>query len=420
MTQATVTIERIAYGGKGVVRVDGKVWFIPGTVPGDRVEAKITNDHERYADAEVIAWVEKSAERTESPCRFSDECGGCGWLDIPYERQLEWKKSFIKSGLQRIGRVDADEDIPIHGSEQILHYRNRILLRAYGTGDGLDVGYFRRASRDLVTIDRCAIAEPRLNDLIAALDGFKGHPGSKWRLECQVIAGGQVTITVYPGDRDTKGSDELVAALRAIPFVAWAGLVFDLKEAPLLRLEEDRDIVFHTFPGQFQQINTALNHKLRDIVAKIVKEREPKRVLDVFCGSGNLSLVVAAPERYVEAIEVNRKAIVVGHRNAEHNKLDVTFLAGDAEAHLWKCDRGGESFDLVILDPPRQGMYKGMIPLKNIAPQTILYVSCDPNTLARDVGALTKKGRYKLVQLEALDFFPNTYHVETVAVLERS
>src|SRR5690606_16869400 len=135
---------------------------------------------------------------------------------------------------------------------------------------------------------------------------------------------------------------------------------------------------------------------------------------------GNLTLSLAGNGRYIEAVEANRKAIVVAHRNAEANNLEnVRFLAGDAEAHLWKCAKAHESFDVVILDPPREGMYQGIIPLKKIGPQAVIYVSCDPNTLARDIGALTKKGHYRLVHVEALDFFPNTYHVETIAVLEK-
>lgn len=417
-----LTITSMAYGGKGVARSNGKVWFVRDCLPGDEIIARPITSRKSYVDGEVETWLQRSRLRQPSPCPVSAECGGCQWLDAPYSEQLQWKKSFVENGLQRIGRLQRDTQIPITGSPDHLHYRNRILLRAYGTGAGLVVGFFKGSSRDLVKITACYIADPLLNTLITELTKLSAPEGSKWRLECQVLgtARDQVAVTVYPGDKVTPGSKELVAKIGAMPIVAWSGLVFQLDQAPLLLLEEDKGIKYLTLPGQFQQINSALNHSLRRKIAAIVDGHEPRRILDVFCGSGNLSLAMAKPGRYVEAVESNKKAIAVGHRNAEANDLsNIRFVADDAEAHLRKCAKSGESFDLVVLDPPRQGMHSGVAPLMQIGPKVIIYVSCDPNTLARDIGALTENGVYHLVHVEALDFFPNTYHVETVAVLER-
>ena len=160
---------------------------------------------------------------------------------------------------------------------------------------------------------------------------------------------------------------------------------------------------------------------MRGLIKERVDVAAPRTILDVCCGSGNLSLPLAAPGRLVEGVEANRHAIdVAKHNVAANGKSGLHYLAGDAERHLWKCDRDGERFDLVLLDPPRQGMHGGMMPLKNMGPETIIYVGCDPTTLARDLNYLLKNDAYRLDEAIALDFFPNTYHVETLAILKKN
>ncbi len=421
-----VAVEAMAYGGKGIVRLGGtKVFFVEDAVPGDVILGRPTSDSGRYGEAQIVELVTPSPLRSTPRCSKAKDCGGCQWMGIAYEQQLEWKKTFVESSLKRIGKLSDSVAVRMHGSSEPYSYRNRVLVRAHLVDGRLTYGYFKRATRELVPIERCEIAAEPLNETLNGLaaSDLQGIAACKVRLELQELptAGGSgIIVTVYPGEGDPSAIRALIDRVRALPRVLWAGHVFELEQAPLLPFDQDLGLTFLTRPGQFQQVNLGLNRTLRRIVKEVADAKRPARVLDVCCGSGNLSLPLADGERYVEGVESNRHAITVARANADANGVkNATYLAGDAERHLWKCDRGGERFDLVLLDPPRQGLYKGMVPLKNIGPDTIVYVSCDPTTLARDLGYLCRNDDYSIESVDAFDFFPNTFHVETMVVLKR-
>jgi len=424
-------IESMAYGGKGIARVDGKVWFVEGAIPGDEVRARVTEDSGRYCDAEILEIRKPSALRESPRCGYASRCGGCQWMGVDSAHQLDWKRQFVETSLKRIGKLGAEVPIEILPAPEVFAYRNRVLMRVHLDETGLlAVGYFRRGTRELVAVDRCEIAAAPINALLVQLqaEDWHGCGPLKARLEVQEIPpattdspAGRLVVTVYPAEGARERMDAFVQRLAVLPGVHWAGLVFDLAKAPAVLFDRDLGVDFYTIPGQFQQVNVAHNRTLRRLVQSKVDELAPQRILDVFCGSGNLSLPLADGTRYVEGVEANRMAITCARKNVEANDTRNTcYLTGDAEKHLWKCARGGETFDLVLLDPPRQGMYQGMVPLKKIAPRSIIYVSCDPTTLARDLGYLCRKDAYVIERVVALDFFPNTYHVETVAFLRRS
>ena len=433
MADGIFQIEALAFGGKGIAREHGKVWFIPDTVPGDVVRAERVNDTDRYGDAKLVEMITPSPSRGHVACAVASVCGGCQWLGIDYAKQLEWKLGFVTSALQRIGKLTLGTPATILPSPDTSGYRNRVLVRMHintdTTGTGSRVGYFQRGTHVLVDVATCHIAAPELNAVIGRLRGLdtSGLPATTIRIEIQVVerqadGGRGVTLTVYPAEGGEDAARAFLACLSQAPWpeLVWAGLVFDLPEAPLVVFDRDSSVTYLTLPGQFQQVNVAHNRSLRALVKRIVDDARPMRVLDVACGSGNLSLQLADGERYVEGIEVSKKAILCAWRSAEASGIQqVNYLTGDAEKHLWKCSKAGEKFDMVILDPPRQGFYGGMVPLKNLAPKDIVYVSCDPTTLARDLGYLCRKNFYKILSVTALDFFPNTYHVETVVHLVR-
>jgi 23S rRNA (uracil1939-C5)-methyltransferase len=430
---ATLTIDSVAFGGKGVARVDGKVWFVQDTVPGDVVRAEVTMDSGRYCDARAIEILTPSPARGTVPCAVATECGGCQWLGVEYSQQLAWKLGFVTSALKRIGKLAVDTPVTILPSPAVTSYRNRILVRMHVNNEtvpeGSRVGYFQRGTHVLVDVESCTIAAPELNAAIARLRALstEGLSATTVRIEIQTVeraADGAVgvVLTVFPAEGGEAAARALVERLTdtAWPELLWAGLVFDLSAAPLVVYDREDGITYLTLPGQFQQVNVAHNRTLRRLVRAYVEKANPKRLLDVFCGSGNLSLQLAGGDRYVEGVEVSKKAIACAWHSAKASGItEVNYLVGDAEKHLWKCDRSGEHFDMIILDPPRQGMYGGMVPLKNLGPRDILYVSCDPTTLARDLSYLCRKNAYKIEAVTALDFFPNTYHVETVVHLRR-
>lgn len=416
----------MAFGGRGIARRDGKVYFVDDAVEGDHVRVRITEDKERYCSAQIVSFIKPSDLRTTPRCQFIEKCGGCQWMGISYDKQLEWKAQFINSALKRIGKLPDDFAATVRPSPDVLAYRNRVLIRIHiGENGSLRCGYFQRGSRDLVAINRCEIACDAINRIINALPtlDLSSCKDIRVRLEIQELphGSGQVVMTIYPADGSRDATNKFVDLLKALPDVSWAGLVFDLPQAPTLDFDSQFERSFLTIPGQFQQVNVLHNHNLRQYIRDLVNEIQPKRVLDVFCGSGNLSIPLADGKRYVEGVEANKVAIACAKKNAARNNIENTlYIAGDAEKHMWKVSKNHESFDLVILDPPRQGFFKGMVPLKNLNPAHIIYVSCDPSTLARDLGYLTRNDTYVVRSVTGFDFFPNTYHVETVAVLSRS
>ena len=407
-------------------------------IPGDVVQVKLVADKNRYADGEIIEIVTPSPMRGKSPCPVSKECGGCTWLEVDYQQQLEWKVGFVRSALERIGKLPVGADISITPSPQVLHYRNRIHLKAHVRPDGkLSVGYYRRGSTNLVAISNCAISHPSINALLAGLTSKDVQPSlpnlgpEDFKIEIQHLPAAttpeqrDLLVTVFPEKHETKLLAPLLAWLAAHPSVAWSGLSFDRDRcAPILfetfsATDKSPKLLMQGLPGQFQQVNTAANGQLRARVYGMIQAIAPKRLLDVCSGSGNLSLGLASPTCYVEGIENNPAAIASARVNVQANgRQNATYLRGDSEAHLWKCAKKGEKFDAVILDPPREGFYRGLVPLKKISPDHIIYVSCDPATLARDIGALCRS-EYEVAEVHAYDFFPNTWHVESLVRLRK-
>ncbi len=432
MTQDTLKlhIDSMAFGGRGIGRHEGKVWFVEDTIVGDHVSCQSLTDHKRYGDAKVLSYLKESPLREHSRCSFAKKCGGCQWLEVSESHQLAWKRSFVTSALKRIGKLPSLESIEISPSPQKSHYRNRITLQGtFSKANGCQVGYYRRHTHDIISIDQCFVAHASINQVIDEINAMNltFTENRSFRLQLQAIPhtnsknNDDVIATFYPVNGMTNDAERFIDALKNLSKVIWAGSVFEAKRSEMVLFDKQFDIPFYTIAGMFQQINKDHNYQLREIVKEIVLAEKPRSLIDVFCGNGNLSLGLANSLEYLEGVESNPLSIACAKRSAKELGLNtVHYLSGDATAHLWKCARNNESFDVAIVDPPRQGMYKGIIPLKKLAPKTIIYVSCDPTTLARDLGALCRKQVYRVESIKLFDFFPHTYHVESLVVLKKN
>ncbi len=427
-------IESTAFGGKGVARSEGKVYFVEGAIEGDVALVEVLSTSERYNEGKVAKLIKPSPHRGPSPCPVSDVCGGCQWQGVPYERQLEWKKRFITNSLSRIGKIADDVHVDILPSPKQNAYRNRILLRARLTPSGqLYVGYFKRASRDFVSVNNCAIAVDRINRFIGELCTRSFQPEAmslniqqelKFRFEVQDIPtqvdqAPHLLVTVYDSDDPNITMEPLISSIGKMASVSWCGRSKDIHKAPVVIFDNQLHQTFHTSAGIFQQINIDHNHTARTMVSDVVETYRPQRILDLFCGSGNLSLALANDERVIDGIEFSKRAIEVAKHNVEMARLkNINYYSGDTEKFLWRAAKQGVRYDMVIADPPREGMFKSLIPLQKLKPKHIVYISCDPATLSRDLNALCKSS-YRIKRFVALDFFPNTFHIESFVVLER-
>lgn len=419
-------IVSVAFGGKGVARVNGKVWFARGTVPEDKVLLEPLEEGDRYGEASVVRFVEKSPLRTETPpCDVFGICGGCQWQDISYEKQLEWKKSFLVSNLQRVGKISGDQSIEIFQSPSQYHYRDRIMVRVHVQDKGkITFGYFKGETRELIPISQCHLASKPINEFLKRFSSLVLEKNSRqtFRLEIQSIPSQSESclyVTLFPAEGKNQNLNDAVEKIKAIIGVRWAGVIFDVEKCPPEVFESDLGIDFYAAPGQFHQVNLTHNKFLRRMVLEEIIKRAPKKVLDVFCGSGNLTMAVAKQLDYLEGVELNPRSIRHAKLTAEKNGISNTsWHVNDGVRHLAKLARTKTSFDLIVLDPPREGLFKGLEALMQIGPEYILYVSCDPVTLARDVGTLCKNG-YEIEKITCFDFFPNTFHVESLMILKK-
>jgi len=415
----------VAFGGKGIARVDGKVWFVRSTVPEDRVLLSPIEDGDRYGQAEVVSFLKKSPLRSETaPCKVFGTCGGCHWQDISYDQQLEWKKNFLVSNLQRVGKISSEFQIEISKSPSQYNYRDRILVRVHiGSQGKTSTGYFKAESRELVAIDECYLANPKINEFLRRFSSlvFENNSNQTFRMEIQVIPRdleNNLYVTIFPAEGKNQNLQDVIHQIQSVSSVRWAGLVFDLSKSEPELFEVDLGVNFIAAPGQFHQVNLAHNKILRRMVRDETLSLNPQRVLDVFCGSGNLTMPIANSVEYLEGVELNPRSIRHAKLTADENGFTNTkWFVGDGVKHLSKLEREKAHFDLVVLDPPREGIFHGLNSLLSMRPGHIIYISCDPVTLSRDLGHLCKNG-YMIEKISCLDFFPNTYHVESIAVLK--
>lgn len=448
LEEVVLDIDSVAFGGKGVAKnEEGKVFFIRHCVTGDKVKAEVKKSKKKFAEGVATQILEKAEIRGAARCSHFGDCGGCDWQDIPYSKQSEWKLDFIRSGFKRIGKLADIPDIQFLKTPNKFHYRSRVLFRCHLSGGQLSMGFFRRATRELVKISKCHIAEPAINtflDYCHSAD-WSACPEQKFRVELQVVPQGnnypkddtfedlesakqaKLIITVFPADGRKQDMEPIVTVLKSSPQVLSCSMVFDLKSPKHLDdswvlFESYNGVEYHALPGQFHQVNVPHNRILRELVLTTVRQRlvegKGQKLMDVFCGGGNLSLQLSPYFDWVDGVEMNPRAIQAATKSAEENGFEnCRFESGDAVAYL-KRHRKKTGYDFIILDPPRDGFYDGIKSLLDISPRYILYVSCDPMTLARDLGALCSES-YKLAEISCLDFFPHTFHIETCVLLEK-
>jgi len=376
-----VTIDRVAHGGDGVARVDGLVCFVAAALPGDVVEARVTRRGKSALWAEIVSVLEPSPDRLTDARTAGSEPGGASWLHFAYPAQAEWKRRIVADCFERIAKIPVTPDW-IEDESLRLGYRTRAQFH----GDGEHTGFFAAGSHTVVDTDGCPLCHARLNEALAQLKPLRIK--------------GNVTVTVNPeGDETLVWSKFVRRSLRE---------AFPLANAPSDKRKRSQ-FLFDGIPivnGAFAQSSLLLNRRL--VAEAHAHMTNAPSVLDLYCGSGNLSLTL--PERVdVLGIDHSRPAI-----NAAYALRKGAYLAG-GEDRMRKAI-AEDRWDTIVLDPPRAGA-KALAPaLAKAHANRLIYVSCDPATLARDVAALCA-GRWRLERVAAIDLFPNTAHVETVSTL---
>jgi 23S rRNA (uracil1939-C5)-methyltransferase len=398
-----LTIQSIAAGGDGVARTEGFVVFIPRTAPGDRVHATLERNN-RFARGTLVDVVEASNERVEPPCEHYrvDQCGGCQLQHLGYDAQREAKAGIIRDTLARIGKRDVAAP-SVRASERRWRYRTKLTLGMRRTGDGWVVGLHPYDDPvALFQLRDCPITDERVvavwREVMSAAELLPN--GDELRGAVRLVGDG-ASITIEGGTRWAT-ADQFLARVPSVIAVWWAP-----DEAPR-RLVASRG---HAPAGaSFTQINAGVAEDLRDHVLALVRERAPRTVLDAYAGIGDTAAPLAESGSKVTAIERDREAAAVCASRLPSGSRVLTGKVEDLIAAALPVDA-------VIVNPPRTGMHERATALLQRtmgAPRVLVYVSCNPATLARD---LARMPRYRIASLLAFDMFPQTAHVETVCEL---
>jgi 23S rRNA (uracil1939-C5)-methyltransferase len=425
-------IDSLAFGGRGVARSDGYVVFVSGALPGDRVRAEITKPKRSFAEARTVELLAPSPERVADRCDHGGEpCPGAPWQGLGYERQLSEKQAQVGDALKRIGGLEGFELEPIEPAVERWRYRNK-LEYSFGEREGrLVLGFHARGRWDeVVDAEDCLLASGANNaarNEIRAWARAAGLSGYDRRAE----RGALRNLVVREGRRSGDLQTRLVTSAESIPqppvdlhtVIEGPGGGTDGRTgvlgAELLRERLCR-LDFEISHRAFFQTNTEMAERLYGIAAEMSALEGAGRVFDLFCGIGTLGLSLARDAGEIWGLEIVPEAIADAERNAELNGIEnARFVASDARTGIRPLvERAGKP-DLVVLDPPRAGLSKKIVRrvIECDAPR-IVYVSCNPTTLAPNAAQLEEAG-YKLRRVKPVDMFPQTPHIECVALLEK-
>jgi len=414
-------IDSLAHGGDGVGRLpgDGRAVFVPRTAPGDLIQAQTVAGKKRELHARALAVIEAGPGRVAPVCPHYDRCGGCQWQHLDLPTQLAAKARTLRESLARVGRLPREElpDIEVIPSPEPLRYRRRA---RFHLGPGGRLGYVGLDGHSVVELDSChlltAPLEAQVLMLGVALQGWPHRSHVRTVEVCE--AGGRAALLIEL-DGSLPSPRSAVAGLMAT-LPAFTGAVIQQED----RFSEIGEVTLPDGdgllrPDAFAQANRAASALLVARALELLAPTPADRVLELYCGDGNFTLPLGARAAKVLAVDREGKSLELLRRRAALAGMgNLTLVADEVERVVERLRKQGERFELALLDPPRTGAKGLMEALAFVVTRRIVYVSCDPATLSRDLGALHAQG-LRLTALAMVDLFPQTYHLEAIAVLER-
>lgn len=395
-----VEIVRLDDLGRGVAYVDGKITFVPKTIPGDIVRINITKEKKKFNEAECLELIASSPSRIAAPCPYFAKCGGCQLQSLEYDKTIQYKKEKIDNILRKNKIV---HEVEMIDNPKPYNYRNKISLKVI---DG-KIGYYLSGSHELIEVLACRIANLAINTCLSFVKTFNIMNGE---VVIRCNQNEEILLVINSNDKLDIDVDKLKKHIKLV------GIIINNKvyygESYLF--ERINNCLFKISYDSFFQVNPYVASKLFQIVKDNIRAND--KVLDLYCGVGTLSLMAGEKAKSVVGIEIVPNAILNAIFNAQINGLNnVKFLLNDVKDAINKITL---DFTKVIVDPPRSGLTKDIIEvLLKIKPESIIYVSCDPQTLVRDYKLLM--GDYVLEKAYALDMFSYTYHVESLWLLKR-
>ena len=434
--ECTLEITRLAHGGQGVGHLDGLAVFVPRTLPGDVVDVRLTERRKRHAVAELLALRQASPLRVPAPCPLYDRCGGCHLQHLGYDDQLANKTQQVRDCLTRIGKLPEAPVLPALPSPQPFGYRNKALYHYDAASNAL--GLIERGKSAVLDVPQCRIGDARVDAVMARVRSLAGQePALRRGLhQVQVQVGqrtGEVLVTVIVrGEMPDPVQARLWESLRDLAAgllmhrkatttpAVFDGVTTHLAGSAVIH-ERIGDLRFQVEPEAFFQVNSAQTEQLYGLVRAAARLRPADVVLDLYSGSGSIALTLARHCAVVHAVESNRQATLLAVRQAAALGIaNCEFRTGKVERILYRYLARGIRARVAVLDPPRAGCRpQALEALARMHVPRLVYVSCSPPTLARDLRLLADLG-YRTENVQPLDMFPQTYHVECLAVLTRT
>ncbi|HEY5943639.1 MAG TPA: 23S rRNA (uracil(1939)-C(5))-methyltransferase RlmD [Solirubrobacterales bacterium] len=431
--QLDLEIESLAFGGRGVARTEGFVVFVAGALPGDLVRAEVTKPKKRFAEARTVELVRASADRVPDRCVHGGEpCPGAPWQGLPYERQLAYKQEQVGDALQRIGGLEGYELEEIVPAAEQWRYRNKLEYSFGETDEGEPtLGFHARGRWDLIVdVDDCHLASEAGNKARNAVRdwaGLESIPAYDARARRGVLR----NLAVREGRRTDQIQTRLVTTKARFPrppvdlhtiIEGDAGNT----DGPTGVLGEERlreelcGLQLEMSHGAFFQTNTEMAERLYAVATEFAGLTGNERVFDLFCGIGTIGLTMAGQAGEVWGLEIVPEAIADAERNARRNKIEnAHFMAANARTGVRPLVEKAGKPDVVVVDPPRAGLSQKIVRrVIECEAQKIVYVSCNPTTLAPNAAQLKEAG-YRLARVRPVDMFPQTPHIECVALFER-
>ena len=442
-----VDIVDIGQGGVGIGKYEGFTVFVDGGLVQDKIKVKITKSKKNYAVGDIVEIIEKSPFRVERKCSESlRQCGGCQIQELDYQKQLDVKTNEVKQVISRIGKLD---DVVIHDTlvmEHPFRYRNKAQFPIQKKDNMPVIGFYKKKSHDLISTDECIIQHEVNDKIIKIIKTYiraynvsiydeKTHKGLLRHLVTKVgFTTGEVMIVLVANGKKLPYLKELASVLKEnIPGFKTLVVNVSTQKTNVILGKENivaygdgmiRDyigeLVFEISPLSFFQVNPLQTEVLYNKALEYANLGENDTVFDIYCGIGTISLFLAQKAKKVYGIEIVEDAIKDAKRNAKINNMDnVEFYVGKAEEVVPKMYKEGKRANVVVVDPPRKGCDEKVLDtIVSMEPDRVVYVSCNPSTLARDLAYLNERG-YKCHEIQPVDMFPHSVHVENVAWLSR-
>ena len=435
-------ISGLGSSGEGVGKAQGFTVFVKGALPGETVKVKLFQVKKSYASGNILSVEQASAQRVEPPCPYYKTCGGCQLQHLSYEGQLAVKRQQVQDALERIGHIEGCEVLPVIGMTNPWHYRNKMQFPVAKTRGEIQIGCYAALTHNVIDINDCIIQKQANNKImqvvrrwmqqfnIAAYDENTGKGVVRHVMGRVGIKTGDVMAVIITACYDIPHAGELVTMLKSevggLKSIVQninkkrTNIIMGSKNRVLYGKSTIKDklgnLKFNISPLSFFQVNSEQTEKLYATALDFASLRGGETVIDCYCGTGTISLYLAQKAGKVYGIEIVEPAIKDANANAAANNIsNAQFICGDAAIEMPALLSKGVKPDVVLLDPPRAGCDKKVLAaIAEVKPHKIVYVSCNPASLARDMAFLTEHG-YKATKAQPVDMFPMTHHVETVA-----